>query len=375
MAGIYIHIPFCKSKCSYCNFYSSIQNNSVDEFVPFLINELKLRKDYLIDKQIDTIYFGGGTPSTLSIKHYNIILEKISNLFTILPKTEITIEANPDDLNTTFLSELYKLGINRLSIGVQSFNNYDLIKINRRHTAKKALEVINTAQKVGFKNISIDLIYGLPNQTVEDWLKNIKIATQLPIQHLSIYGLSYELNTPLWQQLQKGKITAISDDEMNEMYRMVIEECNKKEFYQYEISNFAKKGFHSKHNSSYWDMIPYLGLGPSAHSFNGSERQWNIPSITQYQNAINNNQPYFEKEILTKKDKINEFIMLSLRKTEGLSLDQIEREFGLKIKEKVIDSAKKYILNNDLYKKKNRLSLTFQGILISNQIMADLMLD
>ncbi len=375
MAGIYIHIPFCKSKCSYCNFYSSIKSNAIDEFVPLLIMEMNQRKDYLTDKQINTIYFGGGTPSILGAEHYNIILENIYKLYTILPNVEITLEANPDDLNIHILSELYNLGINRLSIGVQSFNNNDLIKINRRHTSEKALETINIAQKVGYKNISIDLIYGLPNQTIEDWEKNIKIATQLPIQHLSIYGLSYELNTPLWRKLQKGNITATSDEEMNEMYRIVVEECYKKKFYQYEISNFAKEGFQSKHNSSYWNMTTYLGLGPSAHSFNGNERQWNVASLTQYKNAINKHQPYFEKERLTQKDKINECIMLSLRKTEGLSLNKIEQKFGLKVKEHIINSANKYIINNNLHQKENKLSLTFQGILISNQIMADLMLD
>ncbi len=375
MAGIYIHIPFCKSKCSYCNFYSATKQNFIEDFIPLLIKEIEGRKNYLKGEKVETIYFGGGTPSVLSIEQLNIILKKIKDLFIIDSNPEITLEANPDDLDSTFLSDLYKLRINRLSIGIQSFNDNELIKINRRHTSQKALEVISIAKQIGFNNISIDLIYGLPNQTVKEWIENVKIATQLPIQHLSIYGLSYEPHTPLWFQLQKGKVTATSDEEMNEMYRIVIEECTKNKLFQYEISNFAKSGFHSRHNSSYWNMTPYLGLGPSAHSFNGISRQWNVASLTKYESAINNNKPYFEKEILTEKDKINEFIMLSLRKKEGINLDKTEKLFGLKTKENIIKSSQKHISNSYIIKKENNLSLTFKGILISNQIMADLMLD
>ncbi len=375
MAGIYIHIPFCKSKCSYCNFYSKTNKQAINQFVPSLLTEMEQRKNYLNNATINTIYFGGGTPTLLSAIQYKSIFKKIKELFIVEANAEITIEANPDDLNATFLSELYQLGINRLSIGVQSFNDNDLMGINRRHNAEKALKSITNAQEAGFDNISIDLMYGLPNQTIEGWIKNLQIATQLPIQHLSIYGLSYEIGTPFWNKLQQGKIVSISDEIMNQMYKTAIEECQKNDFFQYEISNFAKKGFHSKHNSAYWNTTPYLGLGPSAHSFNGHSRQWNIASLTQYQDALQNNQPYFEKEILTEKDKMNEFIMLSLRKNEGIDLKQVENLFGLTIKEYIEKSSKKHLKNGYLSFFNHSIALTLEGIFISNQIIADLMLD
>jgi len=273
MAGIYIHIPFCKQRCTYCDFYTEVAPQFIPVLIDSIIRELNIRKDYLGNSQVSTIYFGGGTPSILSNEQFLLIFDAIYKLFTVAENAEITFEANPDDLTPEFLASLHELPFNRISIGIQSFDDKDLKRINRRHTSKQAVEAVKNAQKAGFGNISIDLIYGLPFQTLEAWGNQLDMALSLQIQHISAYGLTYEEGTVLWKQRENGKIEVVDDLVMNEMYLLLLDKIKIKGFEAYEISNFALPGYQSRHNSAYWKQEPYLGIGPSAHSYDVVSRQ------------------------------------------------------------------------------------------------------
>ncbi|VBB43427.1 Oxygen-independent coproporphyrinogen III oxidase [uncultured Paludibacter sp.] len=373
MSGIYIHIPFCKTKCTYCDFFSKVDFKEKSRLLNAMLLEIEQRKNYLPDNEISTVYFGGGTPSTLSPNEIKLLLDAIKRYFHLSANAEITLEANPDDLSFEYLESIKKTGINRLSIGIQSFDDKQLKFINRRHNANDAIESIENAKFAGFENISIDLIYGLPFQTFESWEKQLEKAFELDIQHISAYGLTYEKNTPLWKQLQQGKVTAADDEIMVKMYELLIKECSENDFEQYEISNFAKKEFRSRHNSSYWQQIPYLGIGPSAHSYDGNSRQWNVASINNYCNSIEENKIYFEKEDLSENDKYNDYIMVRLRTKEGIDLNFVKNNFNKKALEFLMKNAKKYIDRKFLIEKNDFLSLSQSGILISNQIISDLM--
>lgn len=372
MAGIYIHIPFCKTKCTYCDFYSSTDFARQDDLLRAMLQEIEERKSYLNEK-ISTIYFGGGTPSVLEVADIHSILQAILSNFDVDKNAEITLEANPDDLTLKYLKELREIGINRLSIGIQSFDDKQLIAINRRHSAETALHSVKLAQKIGFDNISIDLIFGLPEQSLQSWKQQIDKAMTLDVQHISAYGLIYEENTPLWKQMKAGKITPTDDELSVAMYNYLVKTCTKNGFEQYEISNFSKSGFRSKHNSSYWEQTPYMGIGPSAHSYNVHSRQWNIASVEKYCQNIISGKNYFEKEILTEKDKYNDLVMVSLRTIEGINLDKIRNQFGEKKHDYCIKSAAKYIESRKLHINNNTLRLTSEGILISDKIIVDLM--
>ncbi len=372
MAGIYIHIPFCKSKCTYCDFYSKTDFSKQKTLMDCLIKEISLRKEYLKESP-NTIYFGGGTPSILSAEEIKAILQAIHEHFYIKNNCEVTLEANPDDLSIEYLQELKKLEINRLSIGVQSFDDVQLKAINRRHSAKTAFNSIEMAQKSGFDNISIDLIYGLPEQSFKSWKKQVDKAMILDIQHLSAYGLIYEENTPLWEQVKKGKIVPIDDETIIEMYKYLVEACMKNNFEHYEISNFAKPGFRSKHNSAYWTESNYIGFGPAAHSYNGDSRQWNISSISQYCQKIEQNEIFYEKEILTLQDKYNDFVMVSLRTMDGINLETLQSRFGEKMYNHCLKSANSFIKHGKLIHSNGFLRLSFEGIMISDQIIVELM--
>ena len=372
MAGIYIHIPFCKTRCTYCDFYSQTDYSQQSDLVQAMLRELENRKTYL-NEHVETIYFGGGTPSTLSISQIETLLKTIFSIFTVEVDAEVTLEANPDDLSLEYLTELRKAGVNRLSLGVQSFDDRQLKAINRRHTAATALISIDLAHQAGFENISIDLIFGLPGQAFDSWKHQVDKAMTLEVQHLSAYGLTYEEGTPIWLQMKSGKIIPTDDDTMIEMYNYLVSTCAKYGFEQYEISNFAKQGYRSHHNSSYWKQKPYLGIGPAAHSFDRNSRQWNVASVTQYCHRILNDQISFESEILSTKDKYNDFVMVSLRTLEGINLTLLEKEFGEYFHNYCLKSADKYIESNRLYLKDAFLRLTPDGIMISDQIISDLM--
>ncbi len=372
MAGIYIHIPFCKTKCTYCDFYSKTDFSQQKELVQSLLKEISLRKDYL-NESVTTIYFGGGTPSVLSAEEIKWILQAFYDNFEIEHDAEITLEANPDDLSLDYLIELRKNGVNRLSMGVQSFDDAQLKAINRRHSAKTAYKSIEMAHKAGFDNISIDLIYGLPGQNLASWKEQVDKAMTLDVKHLSAYGLIYEEGTPLWRQMKKGKVVPADDETSIEMYNYLVKTCVENGFEHYEISNFAKAGLRSKHNSSYWKEKPYLGIGPAAHSYDGNSRQWNVSSITQYCRKIEQNEIFYEKEILSQQDKYNDFVIVSLRTMDGINLGVLQQEFGEKMYHFCLKSAQTFIENGKLILENGFLRLSLEGVMISDQIIVELM--
>ena len=372
MSGIYIHIPFCKTKCTYCDFYSITNFKLQKELVDALLLEIETRKSYL-KEAVETIYFGGGTPSVLNPDEINKIIRAIYANFTIDNHAEITLEANPDDLSLEYLIELKNIGLNRISIGVQSFDDVQLKAINRRHSAEAAVRSVEISRQAGFDNISIDLIFGIPGQSLESWKAQVDKAMTLNVRHISAYGLIYEENTMLWRQMKSGKVTPADDELSVEMYSYLLKTCAKNGFEQYEISNFAKPGFRSKHNSSYWQQRPYLGIGPSAHSYNQHSRQWNISSVEKYCRYILTGEPYFEKEILSKTDKYNDMVMVALRTMEGIDLKSVEMQFGIKMRNYCVNAAEKFIKRNKLCIIDDFLRLTSEGIMISDSIIVDLM--
>ena len=326
MAGIYIHIPFCKQKCYYCDFHFSISLKRKEEMLEALNKEFFLRKDELKQITVETIYFGGGTPSILKIDEIEQLVSLVYKNFNVSKEVEITLEANPDDLSQSKIIALSKTKINRLSIGIQSFFDDDLQFMNRAHTAKESEECLKTAKQY-FKNITIDLIYGLPNMSNNKWLANLKKAFELGVPHLSCYALTVEKKTALASFIKKGKVPPVDDEQAFGHFNILVQETKKQGFEHYEISNFAKKGFYSKHNASYWQGKFYMGIGPSAHSFNGKERSWNIANNAKYIKALSNNVLPQEVELLTEKERFNEYVMTGLRTIWGVDLNTIASNF------------------------------------------------
>lgn len=324
MAGIYIHIPFCRRACHYCDFHFTTNLQNQDGLVTAILSEVEFQKDYLQGEEIDTIYFGGGTPSLLPSKSVGSILKKITSFYKVNPNAEITLEANPEDLSIEKLSELKSIGINRLSLGTQSFIDHELSWMNRMHSADQAKRSISNAQKIGFNNISIDLIFGLPEQSVSDWSFNLNTAVGLGIQHISSYGLTIEEKTVLHSRIEKGTQSKPNEDLAAKFFEMNMEFLPKNGFEQYEISNYASDEFISKHNSSYWKKKNYLGLGPSAHSYNGYSRQWNVKSNAAYMAKLDKHENWFESEQLSETDLLNELILTGLRTKWGVSKTQLE---------------------------------------------------
>ncbi len=326
MAGVYVHVPFCRRACHYCDFHFTTNLKNAQSLVNTIIQEIEIRKAYTQNEPIRTIYFGGGTPSLLSSSEIERVLNTIYRTQSVQTDAEITLEANPEDLSNQKLLELKNLGVNRLSLGTQSFIDAELKWMNRMHTSKQAIECVGNAQDAGFGNISIDLIFGLPGQTEHNWSANLKQATSLNIQHISSYSLTVEPKTVLHNRIQKGIQAPPEENSSIQFFEMNMEVLNENGFEHYEISNYAKPGFVSKHNSSYWLGTNYLGVGPSAHSFNGKERQWNIRSNAAYIKNISSNRPYFETETLSEKDRVNEQILTRLRTKWGVEkqiIDQI----------------------------------------------------
>jgi len=327
MAGIYIHIPFCKKACHYCNFHFSTQTSNIDAFIEALLIEIGLRKDYL-SAPIQTLYFGGGTPSLLSHTQLKTIVEALKKHFVFNDTIEFTIEANPDDINEVQLQQWKHLGINRLSIGIQSFQNEALAWMNRAHEVNQSHLAIKLAQKAGFKNISIDLIYGTPHYTTTHLLADLDIIKAYAIPHISCYALTVEEKTALHSMIQNGQMRNVIGEEQAAHFDIIVDFLNEQGFEHYEISNFAKPGYRSQHNSSYWKGISYVGLGPSAHSYNGNERQWNIANNALYIQSLKKGELNFESESLDLSTQYNEYMMISLRCMEGFDLKHIESSFG-----------------------------------------------
>ena len=308
MAGIYIHIPFCKTRCVYCDFYKETDESKINDFVAALCAEATLRKNE-ISESIKTIYFGGGTPSRLSKQHFENIFENLFSNFSVESDAEITLEANPDDLSEEYIQLLRELPFNRISIGIQSFDDDELKFLSRRHSAQQAIDAVKRCQQAGFDNISIDLMYGLPKQTLEIWKENLQKACELNIQHISAYHLIYEPETKLYSLLQKGKIQPVTDDASTEMFSTLIDVLLQNGFEHYEISNFAKNGLYSMHNTSYWKNEKYMGLGPSAHSYDGENRSWNVSSLNKYIESVKSGKLSQETENLTLSQKYMIFNM------------------------------------------------------------------
>lgn len=373
MAGIYIHIPFCRLKCYYCDFYKTVNTSHIKKFIKTLQKEIVQRKNYLESEPVETIYFGGGTPSVLTGSEITGILDFISQQFNVLSTVEITFEANPDDLSTEYLHEIYQSGVRRLSIGIQSFQNEYLKKMNRRHDAAQAIEAVENAAKIGFNDISADLIYGLPGLTRAQWKSDLIRVFQLPVQHLSAYHLTYHKGTPFYTWLKKGTLKALNEEDSIRQFQMLIRMAHENGFEQYEISNFAKEGKYSKHNSSYWKGVKYLGLGPSAHSFNGVSRSWNVSNIESYIKAVDAAISYSETEILTEKNKYNEYVITRIRTKWGVSTDEIKTVFGIEKADWFQKNIEKYI-SLKLVKQQNTIfTLTEKGMFVSDDIMTNLM--
>ena len=372
MASIYIHLPYCKQQCTYCNFHFRIAQDDKKEMLKSIKKEIIMRKSYLNGAKISSIYFGGGTPSILNKLEIKNLVHTIYNNFKIDTDAEITLECNPDDLDKKKLLELKKIGINRLSIGIQSFDDADLKFMNRSHNAKEAQNCIQFAKEVGFENITIDLIYGLPNQSNENWEKNLAQMLTLDIQHFSAYALTIEPKTKLKHLIDKKLVTPLDDKITVEHFNILVEIANENNFVHYEISNFAKEGFLSHHNTSYWKNKNYLGVGPSAHSFNGSSRQWNVASNKQYIKKINEDDSYFEMEQLSNNQQYNEYIFTSLRTIWGVELDYIDNQFG----QEALSYFKKQVISwknkGKIKQQKNNYTLTKHGKLYADAIASDL---
>ena len=371
MAGIYLHIPFCKQACTYCNFHFTTSLRFKKELVDAIIKEIDLQKDFLQGESITTIYFGGGTPTLLSIDEGAALLDKIRQVFVVEQRAEITLEANPDDLTIKKLVAWKSMGINRLSIGIQSFFDEDLAWMNRAHTAKEAIDNLHLA-KNEFDNISIDLIYGSPLLTDEQWEKNVATALSYQVQHLSCYALTVEEKTPLHKQILSQKKQDIDADKQARQFLLLMKWLRQAGYEHYEVSNFAKPGFRSRHNSSYWQGKKYLGLGPSAHSYDGIVRKWNVANNTKYINAIEKGIVENETEVLTEIQKLNEYIMISLRTMEGMDLEKIRSIWGedkITAMEKKLSILKK---SNLLHQKDSIIQLTDEGMLMADGIASDL---
>jgi oxygen-independent coproporphyrinogen III oxidase len=373
MAGIYIHIPFCKKLCSYCDFYHIITQAENRSYVDTLIKEASIRREYLGNEKVSTIYIGGGTPSVLSPEEIETILD-IRKLFKVDENCEITIELNPDDIDRDYLQGLKDMGVNRVSLGIQSWRDSDLKLMNRRHNAAQAATALEQTLKSGFDNVTIDLIYGIPGMTTADWSSNLDISFSYDIKHLSAYHLTIEPGTVFGKMKEKGMLSELDEDESSAQFHLLIEKALSAGFIHYEISNLGKPGYFSIHNSNYWKQVSYLGLGPSAHSFNGYSRQWNVRDVKKYIKAVDSGSLLFEREELDKKTRFNEYIMTSLRTMWGIDLDYVEKAFDKEGYDYVVNLSGKMI-DYGLMKQENKtLVLTNQGKMISDNIISELML-
>ncbi|MFH1005181.1 MAG: radical SAM family heme chaperone HemW [Bacteroidota bacterium] len=372
MAGIYIHIPFCKQSCHYCDFYFSTSLKNKNLFLDALKKEIYMRKDYLITKNIDTIYFGGGTPSLLSREDILCIFAELEKYFSISSDAEITLEANPDDLSRKKLREFYSTFINRLSIGIQSFSDEDLKFLNRVHNSYEALTSVKQAQDIGFSNITIDLIYGIQTLSDEQWKKNLDVAFSLGVPHISCYCLTLEPKTALHSFIKRGLAKAIDEQKGARQFDILMNEMKNNNFTQYEISNFCKDGFYSRHNSSYWKGEKYLGLGPSAHSYNGDSRQWNINNNSIYIRSMNEEKICFEKEILSDEKKYNEYVMTSLRTMWGLDLNYLKENFSVSFYDYFMKESIRLLEEESIKIDGSQIVLTQKGKLLADNIISKL---
>lgn len=373
MSGIYIHIPFCKQACHYCDFHFSTSLKKKDEMVLALAKEIEMRKSEFQEEIVETIYFGGGTPSILEISDLKFLIDAVYRNFKVAENPEITVEANPDDLTENRIIELSKNKVNRLSIGIQSFFEDDLKLMNRAHNVEEAKSCLKIATQY-FDNISIDLIYGIPEMSNEKWLQNIETALSFKVPHISSYALTVEPKTALHSFIQKGIIPQPDDEVAQEHFQILVDKLSENEFIHYELSNFGKENYFSKNNSSYWLGKKYIGIGPSAHSYDGKNRGWNVSNNSLYIKSIQENKLPIEIETLTKTDRYNEYVMTGLRTIWGVSLNKIEQEFGETYLHYLNQQAAKFIEDHLLFVDDNILRTTKKGKFLSDGIASDLFL-
>ena len=380
MSGLYLHIPFCLSKCAYCGFYSIPSTKRKADFLEALKHEMVSRKDYLHGEKVETVYFGGGTPSLLHLEEIEDILKTLHDCFEIDPEAEVTFEANPDTLSLEYLSGLRSLGVNRLSIGIQSFFDNDLRYLSRKHDSSHALQCLDWAKEAGFENISIDLIYGLPTSDADQWNRNLDLFFELDIPHLSAYALTLEPNAVLTKQIEMGKAMPINEEDSIRDYEILCRRAVEHGYEHYEISNFSQPGMHSRHNTSYWFGIPYAGFGPSAHSYDGKSRQWNVSSLERYVEASSviarsvatRQSTVAEKEILSPEQQYDEYVMLRLRTMWGIDLKYMKREMGERFSSLCEQKAQPLIAQRRLSQNKEILYLNDDQMLFADGIAEEL---
>jgi oxygen-independent coproporphyrinogen-3 oxidase len=376
MAGIYIHIPFCKSRCIYCGFYSTTRQELRQRYVDAVCRELETRRNYLGNAPIETIYLGGGTPSLLTEAQLQQLFLYINKVYDVSPDAEVTMECNPDDMTEMLASAISSLPVNRVSMGAQTFDNERLRFLHRRHSAEQVSQAVGRLRAAGILNISIDLIYGFPQESLCDWHHDIDAALALDVEHLSAYSLMFEEGTPLYRQLEQGQVKEIDEELALQMYNELTDRLEAAGYEHYEISNYAKRmkgrkgSFRSRHNSSYWNQTPYIGLGAAAHSYDGNSRQWNISDLSSYIEGIENEHPHFELEQLNEDTSYNDLILTSLRTCEGLPLTLLTPD----LRSYLLEQAQSFIDNGQLVlTPDHRLRLTRQGIFVSNLVMSQLM--
>jgi oxygen-independent coproporphyrinogen-3 oxidase len=374
MAGVYIHIPFCRQKCYYCDFYKTTNTRLLPVFIDSLLNEIKLTNQYLQNEPVKTIYFGGGTPSVLNKKLVTLLLNEIKNTCEIQKNPEITFEINPDDITPGYLEDLLASGINRISIGIQSFSNKYLKTMNRRHDVKQATNSVLLAKKTGFQNISVDLIYGLPEQTNREWEITLEKVFRLPILHLSAYHLTYHKGTRFYSWLRRGILKELSEKNSLIQFNTLMNSAEKSGFEQYEISNFAKNKKYSKHNTAYWLGEKYLGLGPSAHSFNGNSRRWNVSNTGEYIHSIEKGKLPCTEEILSENDKYNDYIITRIRTKWGVSSEFIQHRFGKQKSAYFLHNVEPFLNEQFVSSENDIYTLSRKGIFISDKITESLMI-
>lgn len=372
MSGIYVHIPFCKKKCHYCSFFSVASNKHMPDFLETLKKEIEIQKEYLGGEEVNTIYLGGGTPSLFTANSLQQVLDEIQNNFQVSGQAEITIEANPDDVSEEWVNEISGTDINRVSLGVQSFFDDDLDYLNRVHSGADADLAILRLKSKGFENLTIDLIYGIPTLSQEKWEQNLDKFFDHDIPHLSAYALTVEDKTALNTLIRKGRLEAPKDRNAVEHFKALLAMTEEKSYIHYEISNFAKEGFYSRHNSIYWTGGHYLGLGPSAHSYNGRSRRWNKADMKSWMSLSSFYEESFEEEVLSTDQRFNEYVMTSLRTVWGCDISLVRQEFGQEYARHLLSASDKYINDNSLITKGSKLFLTNKGKLFADGIAADL---
>lgn len=374
MAGIYLHIPFCKTRCAYCDFYSTTQTGQMADYVRALCRELEMRAGYLQGAPVETVYLGGGTPSQLGAEELHLIFETLERVYGLGSATEITLEANPDDLTEEYVAMLRGLPVNRLSMGIQTFHDDTLRLLCRRHTARQAVEAVERCRRADFGNLSIDLIYGLPGETEERWRHDLGQALALSVEHISAYHLTYEPGTRLYALLQAHRLREVSEENSFRFFALLMDTMAAAGYQHYEISNFCLPGCHSRHNSAYWQGIPYLGCGASAHSYDGTSREWNASDLAIYIIGIGNGQRPFERELLDLPTRYNEYVMTSLRTRRGLSPRHLAFAFGTALHDYCLRLARPYLRGGKLaWSADGNLCLTRDGIFVSDGIISDLM--